>query len=485
MMKPEITKQTQYLPLFFATQNASILLVGGGNIASAKLNLLLEFTDNITVLAKNINKEIREIARVKSLKLIITEFEEFYIRDHDLVIAATDDFKVNQSIAEYAKSKNILVNIVDNPKYSNCIFGSIVKRGDITIAISSNGVSPVLTRFIKQKIEKLLPVNFAKLTEFISAYRQNVKTKLNKLQPRRLFWQKFFESNILEEIYQGNEDKAAKLFNSSLNKFENQNQTALYLIGVGPGDPDLLTVKAARLIAQADIILYDRLVADDIISIARKEAVKINVGKTKDFHRYTQIEINQLIKKYLKEGKIVARLKGGDTAIFANLSDEIDVAKSLDVNYQIVPGVTSANGAAAYLGIALTKRDQVRGVRYLTYYRKDLLDKEYWQELAKTKDSLIFYMSSHHINEIIYHLVKFGKDKSTPIAAIEQATSPYQKHYLANLEDFSLLYQQKKFKSPTIIVIGEILKDVSNYQWIEESKEYRNFFNPLELRDAG
>ena len=264
---------------------------------------------------------------------------------------------------------------------------------------------------------------------------------------------------------------------------QNKARAALYLIGVGPGDPDLITLKAVRLISKADVVLYDRLVPRDILTVARREAMKINVGKTRDLHRYTQSEINKLIKEYLLQDKIVARLKGGDATIFANLHDEIDVAKNLDIPYQVVPGVTAASGAAAYLGIPLTRRGKVCGVRFLTYYKNNLLNSNYWQDLASSKDSLVFYMSSHRIAEIISQLSLYGMPKNTPIVAVEQATTIYQKQYTATLVDFIAKYRGHKFKSPTIIIIGEVVAAVKNSLWLEESKVDAEYFQQLQFRD--
>ena len=478
-----MTKQNKFLPVFLATDKNKILLVGAGNVAMAKLSLIAEFSDNITIVAKKINHSVRELAKLRSFELIEANFDKSQLKDKKIVIAATNKEEVNQEIAKQAKQLGVLVNAVDNPKISNFIFGSVVKRGDVTMAISSNGISPVLTRYIKQKIENMFPARFSELTNFIAKYKEKVKKILTSFQARRIFWQEIFEGKVIEEIYVGNNDKAEKLLLNLLAAKQNKARAALYLIGVGPGDPDLITLKAVRLISKADVVLYDRLVPRDILTVARREAMKINVGKTRDLHRYTQSEINKLIKEYLLQDKIVARLKGGDTTIFANLHDEINVAKNLDIPYQVVPGVTAASGAAAYLGIPLTKRGKVCGVRFLTYYKNNLLNSNYWQDLASSKDSLVFYMSSHRIAEIISQLSLYGMPKNTPIVAVEQATTICQKQYTATLEDFIAKYRGHKFKSPTIVIIGEVVAEVKNSLWLEESKVDAEYFQQLQFRD--
>ncbi|MBT4921889.1 MAG: uroporphyrinogen-III C-methyltransferase [Rickettsiales bacterium] len=475
-------KSKQYLPVFLATDKNKILLVGGGDIAMAKLSLISDFSENVTIIAKELHGDLRALAQSKNFVVIEAEFAVKQLVGFDIVVAATDDAKVNAEISKYAKQQNILVNVVDNSSLSNFIFGSIVKRDNLTIAISSNGISPVLTRMIKQKIEHFLPMTLGKLTNFIARYREQVKQALTSIQSRRLFWQDVIEGEIAEEVYSGNEQKAGELLEGALHSTEDKQQAALYLVGAGPGDPDLITLKASRLIAKADVILYDRLVSKQLFNFARKEVIKINVGKTKSLHRYHQSEINELIKEYGLKGKIIVRLKGGDTAIFANLTDEIAAAKEVGIPYQIIPGVTAASGAAAYLGMPLTTRDGVRSVRYLTYYKKDLLREDYWQELANSTDSLVFYMSTHHIEEIIDQLIKYGMDSAMPIIAVSQATTPFQSEYLATLADFNDKYAGHKFASPTIVIIGKAVNNYENCAWHESPKEPGMYFDRLEER---
>jgi len=291
-------KQKQYLPVFLSTDKSKILLVGGGAIAVAKLRLITDFASEITVIAKEIHDEIKLLAESNDFKIIEAEFALHQLGGFDIIVAATDDSKVNAEISKHAKQQNILVNVVDNSSLSNFIFGSVVKRDNLTIAISSNGISPVLTRLIKQKIEHLLPMTLGKLTNFIAKYREQVKQSLTNIQARRLFWQDVIEGKIAEEVYIGNEKKAGELLVGALSDTDDKNKAALYLIGAGPGDPDLITLKASRLIAKADVILYDRLISKELFNFARKEVIKINVGKTKSLHRYRQSEINELIKEY-------------------------------------------------------------------------------------------------------------------------------------------------------------------------------------------
>ncbi len=458
-----------YFPLFYNLKKKSLLIVGGGRIALAKLETLVEYSSNITLVALDFLADTKELAEQYDLKLITADYADIGIANYDVIIGATDDHKLNEDIARDASSQGKIVNIVDDPAKSDFIFPAIVKRNDFIVAISSGGVSPVLARLVKQKIEKIIPASFTKLDEFIKSVRAKVKAKLTEVQPRRIFWQEVLESEIVEEITAGNTKKAEKKLLSKLNQSADNDNAAVYFIGAGPGDPDLMTLKAIRLLSRADIVLYDRLVAPQILNYARKDALKISVGKTKDHHHKSQAEINELLRQYVKEGNIVARLKGGDTAIFAHLAEEIAAIKEFKVPFQVVPGVSSANGAAAYSGIPLTIRNQVKAVRFLTLYKEDIYNEAYWQDMARSNDTLVFYMSASQVEMIVANLLKFAKNPDTGVAVIEQATTEFQKTYVSSLKDFTKKYSGTKFVSPSIVIIGEAVAEIEHYKWFEEN----------------
>lgn len=468
-----------YFPLFLNINKTKFLIIGAGNVGLAKLETILEFTDNVLVLAQESSAQIEDLVKEKGLEFIQDFYDKKYLQSVDVIIAATDDAKVNKQIADDAKSLNKLINVVDDPDNSQFIFGAIAKRGDITASISTSGVAPVLARLLKQKLQKTLPENISLLSDFLSQNKALVRKKLTNIQARRLFWQEVIEGVVANEVMLENPLKAQDLLEKKLENYGNKKESAVYFISAGPGDPELITLKAVNLLAKADIVLYDRLVAPAILSHARKDAVKINVGKTRDVHRYSQEEINHLIKKYASQGNIIARLKGGDVSMFAHLSEEIDAISDLNIPYQIVPGVTAASGAAAYAGIPLTSRNYNKSVRFLTIYKEDLIDLDYWQELAKTKDALVLYMSSHNLPEITENLIKFGKNPKTPLAIIEQATTPFQKTFVTTLEDFT----DQKFISPSLVIIGDIVKQHQKYHWSEEGS-VGNYFKELEARNG-
>lgn len=457
-----------YFPLFLESTKTNFLIIGAGNVGIAKLQTVLEFGKNVSVIAKNVSEEALNFIDENQIKFQQESYQSQYLQGFDVVIAATNDKQINQQIADDAKALGKLVNVVDDPKNSNFIFGASIKKESITAAISTSGISPVLARFLKNKLAVSLPQNLDLFEKFITQNRDLVKDKLFNLQARRLFWQEVFEGEIATQIEAANLQNAQKLLEEKLTQSKNKKQSAVYFIGAGPGDPELITLKAIKLLSKADVVLYDRLVADEILNYARKDAIKINVGKVKDLHRYEQEEIGELIKKYALQGNVVARLKGGDPSIFGRLDEEIDVIAGLKIPYQIVPAVSSAIGAAAYSGIPLTSRNVARAVRFLTIYKNDLANDQYWQDLAKTADTLALYMSSHHLGLITDNLIKFGKNPQTPIAIIEQATTKFQKTYISNIENFKRDFVDKKFISPSLTIIGDVVASHQKYKWQEE-----------------
>ena len=469
-----------YFPLFLDIKKSKFLIIGAGSVALAKLETILEFSDNILIVANNIAPQTAAFIKEKKIEFIQDSYQKKYLDSIDVIIAATNDSEVNHQISIDAKSEKKLINSVDDPENSNFIFGASFKKGDVVLSVSTAGTSPVLARLLKKKLQSHIPENLFLLNQFLVKNKELVKKKLTNLQARRLFWQDVIEGVIGNEVLLGNQVKAQNLLEEKLEKQNNKKEAAVYFIGAGPGDPELITLKAINLLSKADVVLYDRLVASSILSYARKDALKISVGKSKDKHLFEQEEINQLIRKYAAAGNVVARLKGGDSGIFARLSEEIEAIIDLNVPYQIVPGITAASGAAAYAGIPLTSRNSNKAVRFLAMYKKDFESEGYWQGLAASEDTLVFYMSSHNLAEIAQNLIKYGKKSTTPIAIIEQATTPFQKTYITSIADFSKQFGDKKFISPSLAIIGDVVN--LGHKWREEILE-GNYFQNLEVKN--
>ncbi len=468
-----------HFPLFLSLNAGDrILLIGGGNIATAKLESLLPFAANLLCIASDIEPSLKEALSKAGILWQERPFNDDDLHGVRIAIAATNDHKLNEHIAKSARARGILVNAVDDSKNCDFIFPAIVRRGDVQIAISSSATSPVLARLIKQKIERVLPWNLERLTQFIRSRRELVGKTLTQLQPRRLFWEQVIDGPIAQEVLEYNDQKAEQLFLDALADFPNSTRGALYLISAGPGHPDLITVRGAQLLAQADVILYDRLVSPQLLErYARRDAEKIPVGKAKGKHSLTQPQIDALLAEKLHARQIVVRLKGGDAGIYAHAAEEIAIARDAGVAYQIVPGITAAAGCAAMAGIPLTERDGARSVRLLTLNEKDLVDTDFWNSIGAAKDeTLVFYMSTAHRKALCEKLLTHGLAPTTPIVAIEQGTTPQHREYAATLATFAEYYGDYPFLSPTLFIVGEVVRWRDLHGWREPATEQRPFF---------
>lgn len=476
--------QMKFFPLFLRlATDRRILIVGGGAVAQAKAEALLPYSQTVQVVSDVFAEPTEAFLRAQGITFHVASYDASLLDGVGLVIAATNKQDINRRIYEDARACGVLVNVVDQPELCDVIFPAIVRRGPLQVAISSSGLSPVLSRLVKQQIERVIPWQFESLIEFTREKRAVVKEKLNTMQKRRLLWHNVLEGNVAEEVLEGNANRAEALFAEQLEEAQAAtSQAALYLIGAGPGNPDLLTVKAIRLLSRADVVLYDRLIAPEILTMyARKEAEKICVGKTKDYHLKSQENIDELIARHLKAGRIVARLKGGDPSIYAHGAEEIAVARELDVPYQIVPGITAATGCAAAAGIPLTERGGAQSVRFLTLYNESLTDAAFWQSLAHShNETLVFYMATHHRATLCEKLLEAGFKAATPVLAIEQGTTPQHREYEATLGSFGAKYANHTFQSPTLLIVGDVVRWRKEHGWKEAPQgESKAFFPPL------
>ncbi len=479
-----------YLPLFLKTHpDFPVLVIGGGLIATAKVEALVSAGVKVDVIAKDFSRELTLLCGKYNFNLIKSEYKAEFIKNRDVVVAATDNDIVNQQVATDCRTQRILVNVVDNPLLCDFIFPALIKRGPLQIAISSSGISPVLARLIKQAIELIIPAQYENLIEYFKYKKSSIRKSLSKLQPRRMFYEKIINGSISEDILEGNIKRATKSFDSALKNYPNESKATLYLIGTGPGNPDLLTIKAARLIGQADVILYDRLIPQGILEqYARKDAKKIAVGKTRDHHHKKQNEINEIIEHHLSKNHIVLRLKGGDPGIYAHGAEEIAIARKMDVPYQIIPGITAANACAAYAGIPLTERGGAESVRFLTIYKDQVNDRSFWEKLRHSNtETLVLYMSSNNYSLLCGKLIELGFSRDTQFLVVEQGTTSHHRDYLGTLAAFDELYGNHKFASPCLMIIGNVVRWHEKHSWKESSKIEGSYFSdlpPLEIEHA-
>ena len=477
-----------YIPLFLQLgSQARIVIVGGGAVALAKLEALEAAASQVHLLAEKISAPLA--ARIEQLGATCVQaaYYEDALNDATLVIAATNDRALNHRIHADAKKRGIAVNVVDTPELCDFIFPAVVRRGDVQIAISTGGASPTLARFLKQRIEQLLPWNFSELVKWIGKKRTQVQSRLRHIQSRRLLWSDIIEGPIPQEVIEGNYARAEKLFNDALEGHSATPQAAFYLIGAGPGHPDLVTVKAVQLIGRADVILYDRLIPAGLLArYARKDALAIAVGKTRGKHHLQQQEIDALLEKHLAAGKIVVRLKGGDPGIYAHAAEELAIAKKLGVPAQIVPGVTAALGCAAHAGIPLTERGGAQGVRFLTLYEESLHDEALWRSIGLApKETLVFYMTTGHRERVCERLLQSGFAAETPMLLIEQGTTPNHAEFEATVGDFAERYHDFSFITPALIIVGDVVRWRTEHSWREASEERSSYFEQTRIAAGG
>ena len=456
----------EHLPIFINLKQKPVLVVGGGDIALRKINLLIKAQASVNCLSPLFCDGIASLSADKSVNLIQKSFEPDDIKNYSIVIASTDDSLVNSSISELAKKANIPVNVVDSPELSSFIMPSIVDRSPVIIAVSSAGKAPVLARIIRAKLETVIPSAYGLLAEIAGEYRQKVKNRFSNIKDRRAFWESAFSGVIAEKVFSGRINEARGDIEEQLENSVEIDLGEVYLVGAGPGDPDLLTFKALRLIQQADVVLYDRLVSKGVMELVRRDSELIYVGKKGGSDESTrQEDINEQLVKLAKSGKRVCRLKGGDPFIFGRGGEEIESLSEHGIPFQVVPGITAASGCSSYAGIPLTHRDYSQSCRFVTAHLKNGTTNLPWEEFVIDQQTIVFYMALSGANYICQKLMEHGMDKNMPIAIIEKGTMPEQKVYISSLTKLPDLLAKENIHAPTLMIVGEVVKLNEKLNW--------------------
>ncbi len=451
-----------FLPIFFNIRDHKTLVVGGGATAARKAALLLRAGAKVTVVAPELKSKFDNIEYHQDY------FDPKYLQDCRLVIAATNDKNVNEQVSKLAQQQNIPVNVVDQPDLCSFIMPAIIDRSPIQIAVSTGGASPVLARLLRARLEGMIPSGYGKLASFVASFRDKVKQSL-AFPARRPFWEKVLQGNIAEMVFSGNTSAANKALEDLLanTKQSKPEYGEVYLVGGGPGDPDLLTFRALRLMQQADVVLYDRLVSAEVLDMVRRDAELIYVGKQPTNHPVPQEEINQLLIRLAKEGKRVLRLKGGDPFLFGRGGEEIETLMEQGIAFQVVPAVTAAIGSSAYAGIPLTHRDYAQSCTFVTGHLKDNSIDLNWQALVQPQQTVVIYMGLNNLASICSELVKHGMSKDKPIALIQKATTSEQRVLVGTLETLPAIVEEQNIKLSSIIIIGDVVKLHQKLAWFK------------------
>nr|WP_299039730.1 uroporphyrinogen-III C-methyltransferase [uncultured Psychrobacter sp.] len=486
-------------PLFFKLDNRKVLIVGGGDVALRKADLLSRAGAAITIVAPSICDELHALLSDEKHTLIYKNYNKKYMQGARVIIAGTDDEALNHQIHADATALNIPVNVVDTPHLCDFIFPAIVDRNPIVIGISSNGKAPVLARLLRARLETLIPQGYGKLAKLAGEFRAEVKSKIPTLTGRRQFWERAFEGKVSELIFAGNETEAtaqlqkdlaetatkianqhsddAEVATNSAANLDNQDTDSnisnkdknpvgeVYIVGAGPGDPELLTFKALRLMQQADIVFYDALVSPQVLDLCRRDADKVYVGKKRSNHAVAQLGINELLINEAKKGRRVVRLKGGDPFIFGRGGEEIESLRAHGMPYQVVPGITAANAAASYAGIPLTHRDHSQSVRFVTGFLKAGVPNEKFENLLNTDETVVFYMGLHSLERLTEGLIEAGRSSETPIAIVSNASMPNQQVLTGTLASIVERQEQAQLPTPALLIMGDVVALHHDLAW--------------------
>jgi uroporphyrin-III C-methyltransferase/precorrin-2 dehydrogenase/sirohydrochlorin ferrochelatase len=456
-----------YFPVFFDLNGQKVLIVGGGEVALRKVSLLERAGAKITLVAPHIVPELMQRAANGSLKLAIREFIPSDLDDARLVIVATSRRAVNRWIAKLSDVRSIPVNVVDDREASRFIVPAIIDRDPVLVAVSTGGASPVLARRLRERLEAFTPKRLGDLAVWLRELRKISRQRLRGTLERRRYFEAIVDGPAARRFIAGDQRGASRIAQALLAAGSAAPRAAgeVTLVGAGPGDPELLTLKALRALQDADVILHDRLVSPAILDFARRDAERICVGKTAGGVGTPQAWINDSLIEHARAGRRVVRLKGGDPFIFGRGGEELEALARAEINFSVVPGITAATGCAAYAGIPLTHRDCAHSVSFVAGQR-DLSGKEPdWRALAMPGATAVFYMGLARLDHIVEKLIEHGARPERPAALIAQGTTANQRVIAATLAGIGAMSSSANLESPALLVVGDVAALHSTLAW--------------------
>lgn len=453
-------------PLFADLNERRVLVVGGGAVAARKAQALLEAGAQVVVGAPMLGAELAALAAGGRVTHIVGTFRPEWLEHAWLVVAATDDREVNAAVSEAAATRRILANVVDDPQLSSFQVPSIVDRSPLIVAISSSGVAPVLARRLRERIESMFDHALAPLSQLAARYRGQIRAGRPDLGSRRRFYDWLLDGPVTALLRQARPAEAEQALQAALAQPQESASGSVVLVGAGPGDPGLLTLKALRALNEADVILYDRLVSPEVLALARRDAERVDVGKRPgEDHHVTQARIHALLLEHAGKGRRVVRLKGGDAFIFGRGGEELQFLRAHGVRYEIVPGITAALACAAYAGVPLTHRDHAQSVHFATAHARDGTDTLDWVALARSSQTLAFYMGVSQLESLTRRLTVNGRSPQTPFALVENGSRPEQRVVTGRLRDLAELAQAHRIRSPSLLIVGDVAALSNELQW--------------------
>ena len=463
-----------HLPIFLNVKGQRALVVGEGTLAARKADLLVRAGCDLTVIAPTPNKDLARLLREQQITHKTGDLVADDLDGCVIAFGAASDTAVNRKLHGLATAASIPVNISDDPELCDFIMPALVDRSPVLIAIGSGGTSPLLTRMLKARFETTIPAAYGRVAEFAGQYRQRVKDSIPNMTRRRRFWETMIAGPVAEHLFSGQEESAAALMDKLLDEAATDGDQSprgeVYLVGTGPGDPDLLTFRALRLMQQADVVLYDRLIGDGILNLVRRDASRIYVGKMKEDHTVAQEEISEMLVRLAQEGKRVLRLKGGDPFVFGRGGEEIATLAENGVAFQVIPGVTAANGCSTYAGIPLTHRDHAQGYIVVTGHEKDGELNLNWDSLIQPRQTVVIYMGLTSLGSITEGFLKHGADPATPAAVVENGTREGQRVITGTLESLQDKSAAAEIKSPALIIVGSVVNLRDKLSWFANTR---------------
>ena len=449
----------EYLPIFIDIKNERSLVIGGQKNAFEKIELLLKAGSNVTVISPNICREIVNLKENGQITYHEESFSEFNLKGCRLIIVATSNSSLRTKVVKTAKENEIPVNVIDFPDLCTFSLPSIIDRSPLLLAVSTSGNSPTMTRIIRSRLEAMLPLAYGRLSLSVGKFRKNLQNTLQSKQERRYFWNRIFSSPIIELFLSGREQEAEHILKNEIGTIGQSTESIgqVCLVGAGPGDPDLLTLRALRLIQNADTIVYDRLVFPKIMQYAREDAELIYVGKKSANHTVPQDQINQKLVDLARQGKMVVRLKGGDPFIFGRGGEEIEMLMESGIDFQVVPGVTAASGCSTYAGIPLTHRDYAQHCVLVTGHLKEDGTGLNWDSLVQPNQTVVFYMGLSNIKNVSSELIRHGMPPEMLAAIVQKGTTRNQKVFIGTVAELPEIVETNEIKPPALVIVGNVV----------------------------
>lgn len=465
-------------PLFLDLRGRRVLVVGGGGIAARKITALREAGAAVVVGAPVLELGLAALVHEGAIRHLHGHFNPSWLDDAWLVVAATDDTAVNRAVADAAASRRIWANIVDDAELTTAQLPARVQRGPLQVAISSGGSAPMLARHLREWLELQLDDSWGALATLFSGMRQQIRTRLPDLPARRRFFERVLAGAVQSLLRQGNHDAARARIEAAFPTDADASRGRVALVGAGPGDAGLLTLRALRVLNEADVILHDRLVSEDVLKLGRRDADYIEVGKrVGGDHDATQQRIHDLLVEHASAGKRVVRLKGGDPFVFGRGGEELEVLRAHGIDFEVVPGITAAVACAAYAGIPLTHRQHAQSLQLLTAQARDGDAEHDWAALARPNQTLAFYMGVSGLARLRDRLIAHGLPAATPFVLIEHGSRPQQRVVSGQVSELPLLARSFAVQSPSLLVIGEVAAFAERLHWFGRA--------PLTRLDAG